>query len=231
MSEALRLSKYLAACGIASRREAKRVITDGRVAVNGEKVIEAGHKIVPGEDKVTVDGTTVVPRKLEYVVFHKPAGCVCTHSDPQERKTIYDFLPPEMRHLNYVGRLDYNTTGVLLLTNDGDLAWRLTRPEYEVPKEYVVKVIGHTLPEHLARLTEGIEDDGQLLKAQGATIVDRLTNNSVLKIVLTEGKNREIRRMLEAIGLPVLTLKRISFAGLTVEGLRPGEWRFTQPPV
>jgi 23S rRNA pseudouridine2605 synthase len=229
MVEHTRLSKYLAACGVASRRESKGIIQSGRVKVNGSTMVEPGHKIAVGEDQVEVDGKAVAPKELQYAVFHKPLGCVCTRSDPQERKTIYDFLPPELHYLNYVGRLDYNTTGVLMLTNDGDLAYRLTRPEYKVPKEYVATVYGRATEQMLGRLTKGIKDDDQLLRAEQATLLKNLQSTAEVKIVLTEGKNREIRRMLEAIGLPVIALKRVRFAGLTVEGLEPEEWRLTDP--
>jgi 23S rRNA pseudouridine2605 synthase len=218
----VRLNAYLARAGIASRRGAEELIRAGRVTVNGEVVGLA--TFVEGEDRVEVDGKEVSPEPLTYVVLHKPAGVVTTASDPQGRPTVVG-LVGHGRRVVPVGRLDADTTGVLLLTNDGPLAHRLMHPRYEVDKIYVAEVEGEPDDDALARLAEGVElEDGTTAPAR----VRRL-DPSRIELTVHEGRKHQVKRMLAAVGHPVTRLHRRSYAGLTVEGLEPGEWRELGP--
>ena len=214
----MRLNAYLARAGIASRRGADELIRAGRVRVNGE---EAGLAtvIAPG-DRVELDGEAVEPEPLTYVLLHKPAGVVTTARDPQGRRTVVGLVAHERRVVP-VGRLDADTTGALLLTNDGPLANRLAHPRYEVRKVYEAEVEGRPSADALRRLAEGVElEDGLTAPAE----VQRL-GPSRLELVLHEGRKHQVKRMCEAVGHPVRGLHRREYAGLTVEDLEPGEWR------
>jgi 23S rRNA pseudouridine2605 synthase len=214
----VRLNAYLARAGIASRRGADELIRAGRVRVNGE---EAGLAtvIAPG-DRVELDGEAVEPEPLTYVLLHKPAGVVTTARDPQGRRTVVGLVAHERRVVP-VGRLDADTTGALLLTNDGPLANRLAHPRYEVDKVYEAEVEGRPSAEALRRLAEGVElEDGLTAPAE----VRRL-GPSRLELVLHEGRKHQVKRMCEAVGHPVRRLHRREYAGFTVEDLEPGEWR------
>jgi 23S rRNA pseudouridine2605 synthase len=214
----VRLNAYLARAGIASRRGAEELIRTGRVTVNGEVVGLA--TFVEGEDRVEVDGAEVAPEPLTYVLLHKPAGVVTTASDPHGRPTVVGLVGHERRVVP-VGRLDADTTGVLLLTNDGPLAHRLMHPRYEVDKVYVVDVDGEPEEDALSRLAEGVElEDGVTASAR----VRRLAP-SRLEVTLHQGRKHQVKRMLAAVGHPVTRLHRSSYAGLTADGLEPGEWR------
>jgi 23S rRNA pseudouridine2605 synthase len=214
----VRLNAYLARAGIASRRGAEDLIRDGRVRVNGE--VAGLATFVQGADRVEVDGEEVGPEPLTYVLLHKPAGVVTTASDPHGRPTVVGLVGHERRVVP-VGRLDADTTGVLLLTNDGPLAHRLMHPRYEVDKVYVVDVEGAPSDEALARLAAGIElDEGPTAPAE----VKRLAP-ARLQLTIHEGRKHQVKRMLAAVGHPVARLHRSSYAGLTVDGLAPGEWR------
>ncbi len=197
----------------------------GRVQVNGVKVDHPGTPIVPGVDRVEVDGIEISPGTLRYVLFHKPTGCVTTRRDPEGRPTVFDLLPQDLQHLQYVGRLDLTTTGALLLTNDGQLGYRLTRPEFKVEKTYEVKVRGALDPAVLRRAEAGIEDRGEQLRALRANVTHELSTNTLVEVVLTEGRNREVRRLFECQGVEVVRLARVAFCGLTLDGLALGEWR------
>jgi len=199
----VRLQKFLATCGAASRRGAEPLIAAGRVRINGVVVTNPATPVAP-DDRVELDGRPVGRQEHRYVLLHKPLGTVCTRSDPQGRRTIYTLLPQELSHLSYVGRLDINTDGVLLLTNDGTLTYRLTRPEFEVERDYEATVRGRVRPEALAPLLQGIRDEGELLVARSARIVSTTPYSTIVAVKLTEGKNREVRRMLEALGLVVV---------------------------
>ncbi len=201
----------------------------GRVQVNGVVVDHPGTPVRPGIDRVEVDGQEVTIEKLRYILFHKPTGCVTTRRDPEGRPTVFDLLPLELHHLQYVGRLDLTTTGALLLTNDGQLSYRLTRPEYKVEKTYEVKLRGAINPAVLRRAEAGIEDRGELLKAKRAYVTHELSTNTMVEVVLTEGRNREVRRLFESQGIEVVRLSRIAFAGLNLIGLELGEWRELTP--
>jgi pseudouridine synthase len=212
------LNAYLARAGIASRRKADELIKAGRVTVNGE----AGrlNTFVESADRVEVDGLAVAPQPLTYVLLHKPAGVVTTASDPQGRPTVVDLVDHESRVVP-IGRLDLDTTGALLLTNDGELAHRLAHPKYEVEKVYEAIVEGEPSGDALRRLADGVElEDGPTAPA-----ASRRLGPSRVELAIHEGRNRQVKRMLEAVGHPVRRLHRSRYAGLNVEGLRPGDWR------
>jgi len=214
----MRLNAYLARAGVASRRKADELIKAGRVVVNGEP--GRLNTFVERGDRVEVDGDEVRPQRLAYVLLHKPSGVVTTASDPQGRPTVVDLVGHEVRVVP-VGRLDVETTGSLLLTNDGELAHRLAHPKYEVEKVYEAEVEGEPSDEVLRRLAEGVElEDGVTAPAE----VRRLGPWKI-ELSIHEGRNRQVRRMLEVVGHPVRRLHRSRYAGLTVEELAPGEWR------
>jgi 23S rRNA pseudouridine2605 synthase len=214
----VRLNAYLARAGVASRRGADELIKAGRVRVNGEP--GQLNTFVGGEDRVEVDGREVFPQKLAYLLLHKPAGVVTTARDPQGRPTVVDLVPREPRVVP-VGRLDADTTGALLLTNDGPLAHRLAHPRYGVEKVYEVAVEGDPDENALRALAAGVDlDDGRTAPAR----VRRLGHGR-LEVVLHEGRNRQVKRMLEAVGHPVVRLHRSAYARLTLEGLEAGAYR------
>ncbi|HKF14422.1 MAG TPA: pseudouridine synthase [Gaiellaceae bacterium] len=218
----MRLNAYLARAGIASRRNADELIKAGRVLVNGRT--GQLNTFVERGDRVEVDGEEVRPQRLAYVLLHKPAGVVTTASDPQGRPTVVDLVEHDVRVVP-VGRLDVETTGALVLTNDGELAHRLAHPKYEVEKVYEAEVEGEPSDEALWRLAHGVElEDGVTAPAE----VRRL-GPSTIELSIHEGRNRQVRRMLEAVGHPVTRLHRSRYAGLTVDGLAPGEWRELLP--
>jgi 23S rRNA pseudouridine2605 synthase len=218
----VRLNAYLARAGIASRRRADELIKAGRVRVNGEP--GQLNTFVGRSDRVEVDGKVVSAQRLTYILLHKPAGVVTTASDPRGRPTVVDLVPIAERVVP-VGRLDADTTGALLLTNDGQLAHRLAHPRYGVEKTYDVEVEGQPDDGSLRALAAGVElDDGRTAPAQ----VRRL-ERSRFELTLHEGRNRQVKRMCEAIGHPVRRLHRRAYARLTVEGLEPGQWRELEP--
>ena len=218
----MRLNAYLARAGVASRRKADELIKAGRVTVNGEP--GQLNTFVEQRDRVEVDGRRVEAQRLAYVLLHKPAGVVTTARDPQGRPTVVDLVEHASRVVP-VGRLDADTTGALLLTNDGPLAHTLAHPRYEVDKVYEADVVGEPSEEALARLAEGVElEDGLTAPAR----VRRLGPSRV-EVVLHEGRKHQVKRMLEAVGHPVRRLHRPSYAGLGLGGLAPGEWRELTP--
>jgi 23S rRNA pseudouridine2605 synthase len=214
----MRLNAFLARAGVASRRKADELIKAGRVRVNGEP--GRLNTFVEGGDRVEVDGQEVVPQRLAHLLLHKPAGVVTTASDPQGRRTVVELVPRQPRVVP-VGRLDVDTTGALLLTNDGPLAHRLAHPRYVVEKVYVAEVDGAPGEAALRALREGVElDDGRTAPARV-----RPLGPHTLELAIHEGRNRQVKRMLEAVGHPVRRLHRSAYAGLTLDGLEPGEWR------
>jgi 23S rRNA pseudouridine2605 synthase len=218
----MRLNAYLARAGIASRRGAEDLIRAGRVRVNGE--VAGLATFVERSDRVEVDDRPIEPEPLTYVLLYKPAGVVTTARDPHGRPTVVGLVRHERRVVP-VGRLDADTTGALLLTNDGPLAHRLMHPRYEVDKVYEVEVDGDPTDETLARLAEGVElDDGRTATAH----VQRL-GASRLELTIHEGRKHQVKRMLEAVGHPVRRLHRSTYAGLTLEGLEAGDWRELTP--
>src|SRR5438477_1340131 len=218
----MRLNAYLARAGVASRRGAAELVKAGRVTVNGEP--GQLNTFVQSRDRVRVDGELVALQRLTYLLLNKPAGVVTTARDPQRRRTVVELVPPEPRVVP-VGRLDADTTGALLLTNDGQLAHRLAHPRYGVEKVYEAEVEGAPTDEALAALAGGVElEDGRTAPAR----VRRLTPDRI-ELAIHEGRNRQVRRMLEAVGHPVRALHRSAYAGLTLEGLEPGAWRELEP--
>jgi 23S rRNA pseudouridine2605 synthase len=221
-----RLQKILARAGVASRRAAEELIRKGRVRVNGRRVTELGTRADPHSDRVEVDGRRVVSEKPVYYLLNKPRETVTTLDDPEGRRTTAHVMKGVRKRVFPVGRLDYNTSGALLVTNDGLLAQSLLHPRKAVPKTYVVKIQGTLEIDDLNRLRNGIDIGGAQTTASAELAVLRQERgNTWLKITLTEGKNRQIHRMVEAVGFRVLRLSRLSFAGLTIEGLRPGAYR------
>jgi 23S rRNA pseudouridine2605 synthase len=214
----VRLNAYLARAGVASRRGADELIKAGRVTVNGEP--GELNTFVQSRDRVRVDGELVALQKLTYLLLHKPAGVVTTARDPQGRRTVVDLVPGEPRVVP-VGRLDADTTGALLLTNDGPLAHRLAHPRYGVEKTYEADVEGDPTESALQRLRDGVElEDGRTSPARVRSL-----GAGRVELVIHEGRNRQVRRMLEEVGHPVRRLHRSAYAGLTLDGLEPGAWR------
>ncbi|HXF47841.1 MAG TPA: pseudouridine synthase [Verrucomicrobiae bacterium] len=226
----MRLNKFLSAAGVASRRLADELITAGRVAVNGEAVTKLGLVIDETKDKVTVDGKPVsVPSESLYIVLNKPKGYLVTLKDDFGRQTVLDLLRSCRERVFPIGRLDKDTEGVLLLTNDGDLSYRLAHPKYGVEKVYIATVEGQVKPEIAAKIEAGV-DIGTGEPAVGkAEIVSTSTAKSVVQLILKEGRKREVKRIFEALGYKVIHLKRISFAGISASGLRLGDFRYLNP--
>ena len=225
----VRLNKFLARAGIASRRDADALITQGRVTVNGQVVTELGTRVDDG-DTVAFDGQPVRPAALVYILLNKPTDTITTTSDERGRKTVLDLVdvPPSAAGALFpVGRLDRNTTGALLLTTDGELAHRLMHPKYETDKLYVVRTAEPVQPDQIERLQKGVPLDDGPARADAVGYID--TDRSRVALQIHEGRNRQVRRMFEAIGHEVAALDRVGYAGLTLEGLRRGRWRRLQP--
>jgi pseudouridine synthase len=254
-----RLQKILSQAGVASRRAAERLITEGRVTLNGKTVHEMGTKANAETDDIRVDGRRLhAPERKRYILLNKPAGYVSTRSDPQRRRTVIDLLAGVREYVYPVGRLDYDTEGLLLLTNDGDLAARLTHPRHGVERCYEARVAGMPDADALRRLREGIPLDGRRTLPAEATLLNargegrpkglqphegrpqgpqpregrpqgRQPREGVLQLTIREGRNRQVRRMLEAVGHPVRELTRTRIGPLTDRRLKPGAWRDLTP--
>jgi len=228
----MRLQKVLAGSGLASRRASEQIILAGRVAVNGKTVRQLGTQVDPDEDRITVDGQPLRSRRKLYVALNKPKGCLCTQRDPERRRTVGELLPPEWSDLYPVGRLDYDTEGLLFLTNDGEFCLHLTHPRYEVHKRYVATVDGRITPESLRPLTRGIVHAGERLVAEKARLLNASPSHSVIELELKEGKNREVRRLCESQGWRVTHLRRTQIGPIKLGELRSGKWRrLTKPEV
>ena len=223
----MRLQKYLALSGVASRRASEKLIADGHVAVNGVTVTEMGVQVDETCDTVTVDGAPVtIETEKHYLAYYKPIGEVTTVSDPEGRATVMDRFRDYPVRLYPVGRLDYDSEGLLLLTNDGDLMNSLLHPSHEVEKAYLVKVSNHVSEETLRRLRAGVTlDDGRLTSPAEARLVRYETFASVVIVTIHEGRNRQVRRMFSAVGHEVVSLKRVGFAGIKLGDLPRGQWR------
>lgn len=219
--EGVRLQKFLSQAGVASRRAAEKLITEGRVSVNGAAVSELGTKVDPDRDEVRVDGDVVRPADLGWYALHKPRGYLSTRSDPGGRATLYDLLPESLHGLFYVGRLDYDSEGLVLLTNDGDTAHRMLHPRYGVAREYEVELDRNAEPDLAARLLEGVELEDGPARAEQA----RQTGAKRLRLVLAEGRKREVRRMLAALGHDVRRLRRLRYGPIQLGSLAEGAWR------
>jgi 23S rRNA pseudouridine2605 synthase len=221
----LRLQKFLAQAGVASRRAAEQIILAGRVQVNGRRVQVLGTKVNPDHDAVTIDGQPVRSQRKRFLALHKPTGCVCSRRDESGRPTIYDLLPKTWQNLHSVGRLDFNTEGLLFLTNDGQFALRLTHPRYGVGKKYVATVEGCVDRVILERFLRGVWHAGEKLQAQAARLISAGRRRSVVELELAEGKNREVRRLFESQGLAVQRLQRTQIGRIKLGELKPGRWR------
>ena len=228
MPEEIRLQAYMANCGVASRRKCEEIITSGRVKVNGIVVDKLGSK-VSSKDVVTVDGRIIEKEEHVYYVLNKPRGYVTTLDDEFGRKKVIDLFAKE--DLAYriipIGRLDYDTQGVLLFTNDGELANKLTSPHSNVEKEYLARVEGKAGKEELAKLVRGVVINGYKTKPAEVEVIEykKDTNTSLLRIIITEGKYHQVKNMCEAVGLPVKRLTRLRFATISTEGIAKGEYR------
>ncbi|MBO5947348.1 rRNA pseudouridine synthase [bacterium] len=225
----MRLNKYLAQCGVAtSRRKADELIATGVVKINGKIVMELGAEVNP-KDKVEVYNKYVNLPQFKYVIFYKPAGYITTLADEKARKTIYDILPDELKKLKPVGRLDKDSTGLLILTNDGDLINDLTHPAIKVAKNYRVVAKGKLKMPDLEEMAKGIEiEKGQIAYAD-SQVLGFEGKDTVLQITLYQGLNRQIRKMLDYLGHPVISLKRISCGTLNLDGLKRGEFKYLKP--
>lgn len=223
----MRINKYIADCGVASRRNAEKLIAEGRVKLNQKTVSDLATNVDLYNDTVTVDGTKIQPVKtFTYIMLNKPKGCVATVSDEHDRKTVFDYVDVENKRLFPVGRLDFDSEGLIILTNDGDLAFRLTHPSNEIPKTYVAKIEGSVSESELATLRSGVELDGVKTKRAKMKLLEFKDNISRIQITIYEGKNRQIRRMFETIGKEVIFLKRTAVGDLKLGGLGRGAWRY-----
>lgn len=224
----MRLNKYLAECGVDSRRNCDNIIKEGRIKINGKVVAEMGYDVNVDNDSVSFDGRAVKPARFSYVMLHKPKGYVTTVKDDKQRKTVMELVSDIKLRLFPVGRLDYDTEGLLLLTNDGDLANKLTHPKHEVSKTYIAKVEGTVSESDLGKLRAGFEIDG---KQTGTSAVQLLEfniedNTSRIELVIKEGRNHQIKKMLEAIEKKVVFLKRSAIGELKLGGLTRSTYRY-----
>ncbi len=224
--EGIRLQKVLAAAGVASRRASEILIDEGRVDVNGRVVTEQGMRVDPERDTIRVDGSRIPPpRRHLYVLLNKPRGVVSTMEDPEGRPTLADYLPRTKERLFHVGRLDTETEGLIILTNDGDFAHRLAHPSFEVPKTYLAEVVGHVDNRTIKRLEKGITLDDGPVRPDRITVKARTETRSLLAITLHEGRNRIVRRMMDAVGHPVDRLARVAIGPVRLGTLPVGQTR------
>ncbi len=226
----MRLQKYLALCGVASRRTSEKLIADGHVMVNGKKVTEMGIQIDESHDRVAVDGKTVhLETEKHYLAYNKPIGEVTTASDPEGRDTVMDKFRDYPVRLYPVGRLDFDSEGLILLTNDGDMMQHLLHPSHEVPKKYLCKVSNKVTEEELRQLRQGVDLDGRLTSPANVRLVRYEAFDTIVLVTIHEGRNHQVRRMFEAIGHQVVQLKRIGFGPILLEDLPRGTWRRLSP--
>jgi pseudouridine synthase len=221
----VRLQKFLADAGVASRRAAERLIVEGQVRVDNEVVRQLGTKVDPDRQEVAVDGQPVRARRKVYVALHKPMGFLCTSKDPESRRVVHDLLPKEWTSLHTVGRLDRDSEGLLFLTNDGSFSLQLTHPRYGVRKRYTAVVIGRITESQLKQFTVGIEDEGEMLKAESVRLLSANNSHSSVELELAEGKNREVRRLFEALGYEVERLIRTQIGPIRLGEMPVGKWR------
>lgn len=222
-AEGIRLQKVLATAGVASRRASEEMIEDGRVEVNGRIVTEQGLRVNPERDTIRVDGARIPPpRRHQYIVLNKPRGVVSTMDDPEGRETLTDYLPRTKNRLFHVGRLDTDTEGLIILTNDGEFAHRLSHPSYEVPKTYLAEVEGSVDNATIRRLEKGIRLDDGPVRPDKVKLVMRNEQRTMLAITLHEGRNRIVRRMMDAVGHPVRRLSRTAIGPIRLNDGRPG---------
>jgi len=225
-----RLQKVMAHAGVASRRKSEEIIEQGRVKVNGEVVTELGTK-VSANDIITVDDIPIEREQKVYILLNKPRETISTTDDPKDRDTVVDLVEGIEERIYPVGRLDWDTTGALLLTNDGELSHQLTHPSFEFPKTYVVKAKGRISKKEGNKLAQGIVLDGEMTAPANVNILsyDQRTDTSMARITLHEGRNHQVKNMFESIGHPVEKLTREKFGFLSTDDLQSGEWRFLTP--
>jgi len=221
----VRLQKFLAEAGVGSRRRCEELIQQGNVSVNGRVVTRLGTKVNPGLDQIAVAQRPVAVERKVYIAMHKPADVLCTSHDTHGRKRVLDLLPSSLPRLYTVGRLDQDTEGLLFLTNDGSFSLRLTHPRYKMPKRYLVEVGGHPSVEQLQQLLKGVHSEGQRLRAEELLEVSPRGDVTQLTLVIREGKKRQIRRMLRAVGFPVRRLVRLAIGSVELKDLKQGHWR------
>ena len=223
----IRLHHYIAQCGIASRRKAETLMTEGRVTVNGKVITTPVFKVNPEKDFIKVNGKQIKPEKKIYIVFNKPEGCVSTVEDEKGRRTVIDALEGAFNERLFpVGRLDFNTTGALIMTNDGEWANRITHPKFEVEKEYTAKIQGRFNDETAERLKKGVTIEGRRARAKYAGVRSKHDKNDIIYVVITEGMYHQVKDMLMAVGISVVRLRRERVGIVSVKGLEPGQWRF-----
>ena len=221
-----RLQKYLASCGVASRRMSEEIIKSGRVAVNGQIVTEMGVKIKIGTDKVTVDGKDITPEEEHvYLMLNKPEGYVTTAHDPQGRPTVLDLVAEVPQRVFPIGRLDVDTEGLLFLTNDGELAYRLTHPKFAVTKVYHALVTGKPSEDKLDRMRNGLKLEDGMTKPCTVKVIRRYNHKTMLEITISEGRNRQVRRMCQAIGNPSIELERVKIENIELSQVKRGQYR------
>lgn len=221
----MQLNKYIALCGITSRRKANIPIKQGKITVNGETVDELGVTVNPQKDIIRLDHKVLkIPQQYRYIVLNKPVNTITSFTDKRNRKLVVDCVNVKER-IFPVGRLDYDTTGVLLLTNDGDLTYRLSHPKFEIDKVYEIIVLGNITVNDIRKLKTGIEIGNREIVSGEAQIIKKDSEKSSLEIIIHQGKKRQIKRMMKKINHPVIKLTRTVFGGLTTEGLKEGEWR------
>ena len=225
----MRLNKFLSTAGVAARRKADDIIAAGRVSVNGKIVTSLGAQVNEKNDEVAVDGKRIsLPLSFVYIKLHKPKGYACTNSDEKGRKTIFDLVPSSQR-LFSIGRLDYDTEGLIILTNDGDFANKVSHPSGEIEKEYIVKIEGDIKQSELAVLRNGVIIDGQRLPKAKVKVAGVQANATRLSVVIHEGLNHQVRKMFEAIGKNITLLKRVRIGGVKLGGLKRGEYKPLKP--
>lgn len=227
-SKSTRLNKYIASSGICSRRKADELIEQGVVSVNGKKITELGY-LVTEKDKVFINNEIVKPKKHEYYKFYKPTGYITTLEDEKDRKIIYDILPANLHNLKPVGRLDRDSSGLIILTNDGELINELTHPSIKVPKIYIVTIDGKIHLHQLEQMAKGIEIEKGKIAYADTQIIEGTNKKTMLQITLYQGLNRQIRKMFSYLGFEVTSLKRIQHATITIEGLKKGEFKPIKP--
>lgn len=232
MDQNIRINKYLASQGIASRRQIDKYLQQGLILLNGQ-IAKLGDKINPSIDKIIINGQTLEPKNTQkiYLALHKPIGYLSSTSDDRGRPTVMDLIKLPFR-LYPVGRLDYNTSGLIILTNDGDLTLKLTHPRYHLPKTYLAQIVGKVSKSQLQMLRQGVLlEDGRTLPAKVA-IIEQNVNSTIIEITVRQGKNRQIRRMCQSLNLKINALKRISIGSIQLNQLKLGQWRYlTQEEV
>lgn len=226
--EKVRLNKFIAQSGLCSRRKADELIASGVVKINGKKVTEMGF-LVSSKDAVLVNEQPLKKSTLTYIKYYKPAGYITTLDDDKGRKTIYDLLPEDVKELKPVGRLDKDSTGLLIMTNDGDLINKLTHPSVRIPKVYRVVAQGKVNQNDLETMAKGIEIEPGKTAYADSMIVEFEDKNTVLQVVLYQGLNRQIRKMLDFTGHPVIALKRVSHGAISIQGLKKGQFKYIKP--